>query len=79
VVVSPSGEVAKLFFNDTCASGELVASDASGRGIRWTIAPDTTTSLTISAAYVGVLLGATIATTGTIADVLIMPGITKGT
>lgn len=78
IPVAGVGERAMLYFNDTCASGELVKSDSSGRGARWTIAPDTTTSLTLSGAYVGVLLGATIALTGTIAEILVQPGIAKG-
>lgn len=78
IPVAGVGERAMLFFNDTCASGELVKSDTSGRGARWTVAPDTTTSLTLSGCYVGVLLGATIALTGTIAEILVQPGIAKG-
>lgn len=65
--------IAKLYFNDTCTSGQLVGCDTSGRGIAYTVS-NTTTSLTLPSAYIGVLVGATVATTGTIADVLIMPG-----
>ena len=78
IPVATCGERAQLYFNDTCASGELVKADTSGRGARWTVAADTTTSLTLTGAYVGVLLGPTIALTGTIAEILVMPGIAKG-
>ena len=78
IPVAGVGERAKLYFNDTCASGELVGSDSSGRGNRWTVAANTTTSLTLSSCYVGILLGPTIALTGTLAEVLVQPGIAKG-
>jgi hypothetical protein len=78
IPVACVGERAKLYFNDTCASGELVAADTSGRGKRWTVAADTTTSLTVTSAYVGVLLGPTVALTGTLAEILVQPGIAKG-
>lgn len=64
---------AKLLFNDTVAAGALVASDSSGRGIPFTLA-NTTTSLTLASAYLGVLVGNAVAATGTIAEVLILPG-----
>jgi len=64
---------AKLFFNDTCTSGQRVAVDSSGRGTPFT-SPNTTTSATLTASYIGVLVGPTVAATGTIAEVLIMPG-----
>src|SRR3990167_10846952 len=53
--------VAKLFFNDTVTSGALVAADTSGRGVLYV-------ATSIGAAYVGVLIGPTVAATGTIAD-----------
>jgi len=59
--------IGKLFFNDTCTSGALVAADTSGRGIPYVDA-------TAGACYIGVLLGATVAATGTIAEVKIQPG-----
>ncbi len=65
--------IAKLFFNDTVPSGMLVQSDSSGRGVPFTLA-DTTTALTLASAYVGTLIGASVVTTATIADVLINPG-----
>lgn len=78
IPVAVVGERAMLYFNDTCASGELVKGDTSGRGARWTVAPDTTTSLTVSSCYAGVLLGPTVALTGTLAEILVQPGIAKG-
>lgn len=73
ISVAMPGERAKLFFNDTVAAAGLVSSDSSGRGIPFTLA-NTTTALTLASAYVGVLLGAAVAVTATIAEVLIMPG-----
>jgi hypothetical protein len=64
--------IAKLYFNDTVTSGKLVASDSSGRGIPFTPAV-TTTGLTTPTGIVGVLVGPTIALTGTVAEVLINP------
>lgn len=61
------GNIARVYFNDSCASGALVASDSSGRGIPFV-------DVTAGAAFVGVLLGAKVNTTATIADVFIMPG-----
>jgi len=58
--------IQKLYFNDTVTSGALVASDSSGRGV-----PHVDT--TAGSYVVGVLIGATVAATGTIADVLIGP------
>lgn len=68
---------AYVYFNDTVTSGLLVSSDTSGRGIGVTIA-NTTTSMTLGIAYVGTLIGPTIAATGTIAEVMVSPGITRG-
>lgn len=79
IPVAGPGERALLYFNDTVTSGQLVKSDTSGRGVPFTIAADTTTSLTITSAYIGVLLGPTVALTGTIAEVYIAPGLAKGT
>jgi len=76
ISVAGPGEIAELYFNDTVTSGKLVASDSSGRGIPFTLA-QTTTSLTLPSAYGGVLLGATVALTGTVANVLVMPGFIK--
>lgn len=60
------GGIAKLYFNDTVTSGNMVAADSSGRGV-----PHTDT--TAGSYVIGILLGPTIAATGTIADVLIQP------
>ncbi len=57
----------ELFFNDTVTSGALVAADTAGRGIPFVDA-------TAGASFVGTLIDATIAQTGTIAKVLINPG-----
>ena len=78
IPVAGPGEKALLYFNDTAAAGDMVGSDTSGRGKKFTIAADTTTSLTLSGAYVGVLVGAAVAQTATIAEVYIVPGIAKG-
>jgi hypothetical protein len=69
--------IAKLYFNDTCTTGQLVGADSSGRGIAFGTIANTTTSLTLSSAYIGVLVGPTVAATGTIANVLIMPGFAR--
>ena len=64
--VAGPGSIAPLFFNDTIASGRLVASDASGRGVLHA-------DITAGSYIVGILVGPTVAATGTIADVLVMP------
>lgn len=64
--------VAKLYFNDTVTSGLLVAFDTSGRGIPFTPAV-TSTGLTLPTGVIGTLLDATVAATGTIAQVSIQP------
>lgn len=58
--------IQKLFFNDTVTSGAYVAADSSGRGIPHV-------NVTAGSFVIGVLIGATVAATGTIADVLINP------
>jgi len=58
---------AYLYFNDTVTSGAQVTADASGRGIPFTAA-------TAPSAYIGTLIGPTVAATGTVAEVLINPG-----
>ena len=73
IPVACAGQIAELYFNDTVATGNLVASDTSGRGIPFTLA-NTTTALTLASAYVGVLIGPTVAATATISDVYICPG-----
>lgn len=76
IAVAGPGNIAKVFFNDTCGAGELVAADTSGRGIKYNPAT-TSTSATLASAYVGVLVGASVAATGTIADVYIMPALSR--
>ena len=67
---------AKLFFNDTCAAGQLVGVDTSGRGIPFTM-PNTTTSLSLASQYIGVLVGDSVAATGTIAEIFVRPGFVR--
>jgi hypothetical protein len=62
-----------VFFNDSCAAGSLVTGDASGRGISFALA-QTSTSISAPAAYLGLLVGPSVQTTGTVAEVLINPG-----
>jgi hypothetical protein len=66
--------IAKLYFNDTCVSGKVVGADTSGRGIPFVFGDTIGAGLTASSAYIGVLIGPSVDATGTIADVLIMPG-----
>lgn len=58
---------ATLLFNDTVASGALVASDTAGRGIPFV-------DVTAGASYVGTLVGQAVSATLTIARVLVNPG-----
>lgn len=76
IPVAMVGSRANLYFNDTVAAAGLVQSDSSGRGVPFSLAA-TTTALTLASAYVGVLLGAAVAATGTIAEVLVMPGLDR--
>jgi hypothetical protein len=64
VPVAVSG-VAKVYMNDTAASGALVMTDASGRGVPFV-------ESTAGVYTVGVLLN-TVSATGTLAEVLIQP------
>lgn len=73
IAVAMQGEIAKLYFNDTVSAAGLVASDSSGRGVPFSLA-NTTTGLTLASAYVGVLVGAAVGLTATVAQVLIAPG-----
>lgn len=70
IAVAMVGSIAKLYFNDTVTSGALVSIDTSGRGVPYSAGTTTTDQ-----AYIGVLVDATVAATGTIANVLIQPGI----
>ena len=77
------GERAMLYFNDTVTSGDYVASDSSGRGVKFTPGQNTTTAYTttsgfVTGAYVGILCGPTIGLTGTLAEVFIVPGLARG-
>lgn len=67
---------AKLFFNDTVTCGNLVGFDTSGRGVPFTPAV-TTTGLTIGIGVIGTLIDATVAATGTIANILVNPMIMR--
>lgn len=73
IAIAMPGSITKLLFNDTVASGALVSSDSSGRGVPFTLA-NTTTALTLASAYVGILVDAAVSTTATVANVLIQPG-----
>lgn len=77
IPVAGPGSIAKLLFDDSVTSGSLVKSDSSGRGVPISH-PTTSTSATLSAAYLGVLVGAKVNSTGTVADVFIMPGFIRG-
>lgn len=68
--------IAKVFFNDTVAAGGLVGVDTSGRAVPF-VSPNTTTSATLTSAYIGVLVGPAVAATGTIAQVAIAPGLER--
>jgi hypothetical protein len=58
--------IQKLYFNDTVTSGSYVAADSSGRGVPHV-------NVTAGSFVIGVLVGPTVAATGTVADVLINP------
>lgn len=58
--------IQKLFFNDTVTTGSLVAADSSGRGVPYV-------NNTAGGYVIGQLIGPTVASTGTIADVIIQP------
>lgn len=66
--------IAKLYFNDSCTVGAVVAADTSGRGVARTAFGVTTTGISVTTAYIGILVDATVQATGTIANVLVMPG-----
>ena len=58
--------IAKLYFNDSCASGALVGTDTSGRGIAFT-------AVSTGSYCIGTLVGPKVENTGTIANVLVNP------
>lgn len=57
--------IARVYMNDTCASGALITTDASGRGVP-------ATANTAGVYVVGVCLD-TVSATGTIASILVHP------
>jgi hypothetical protein len=77
IPVAGPGSIAKMTFDDSVSAGALVKSDSSGRGVPLAH-PATSTSATLSAAYVGVLVDAKVESTGTVANVYIMPGFIRG-
>jgi hypothetical protein len=64
--------IADLYFNDTCTTGGLVGADTSGRGIPFAPAA-TSTGLTLGTGVIGMLVGPSVAATGTVAAVSINP------
>lgn len=58
--------IQKLYFNDTVTSGTFVASNNAGQGVPHV-------NVTAGSYVVGILVGPTVAATGTIADVLVQP------
>jgi len=58
--------IAKLYFNDTCTTGNMVASNNAGQGVPHV-------DVTAGSYTVGVLIGPTVSATGTIAEVLVQP------
>lgn len=58
--------ISKLYFNDTVTSGKFVASNNAGQGVPHV-------DVTAGSYVIGLLIGPTVALTGTIADVLIQP------
>lgn len=77
IPVAGPGSIAKMTFDDSVGAGTLVKSDSSGRGVPLAHAT-TSTAATLSAAYVGILVGAKVESTGTVADVYVMPGFIRG-
>lgn len=60
------GGISKLYFNDTVASGSYVASNNAGQGVPHV-------NVTAGSFVIGMLIGPSVAATGTIADVIINP------
>lgn len=58
--------IAKVYFNDSCASGALVTSDSSGRAIPYV-------DNTAGGYVLGQLIGPKVNSTGTVAEILIQP------
>ena len=65
IPVNISG-ISPLYFNDTVTSGAYVASNNAGQGVPHV-------NVTAGSFVIGILVGPTVAATGTIADVLINP------
>jgi hypothetical protein len=65
IPVSIAG-IQKLYFNDTVTSGSYVASNNAGQGVPHV-------NVTAGSFVIGILIGPSVAATGTIADVLINP------
>lgn len=66
IPVAGPGRIARLQFNDTVAAGALVASNNAGQGV-----PHVDT--TAGSYVIGRLIGAAVALTSTVAEVLVMP------
>lgn len=60
------GGISKLEFNDTVTSGKFVASNNAGQGVPHV-------DVTAGSYVIGMLIGSTVALTGTVANVLIQP------
>lgn len=58
--------IQKLYFNDTVTSGAYVASNNAGQGVPHV-------NVTAGSFVIGILIGPSVAATGTVADVLINP------
>ena len=76
IPVCGPGSVAKVYFNDTVTAGQPVKSDTSGRAVPISLS-NTTTSVTLTSCYCGILAGASVAATGTIAKVFFCPGFVR--
>lgn len=79
IPVAGPGERSFLYFQDSVVCGNIVGADTSGRGVPWTPGADTTSSMTLVTSYLGTLLGPKVDLTGTIAEILICPGLGRGT
>ena len=60
------GGIAKLYFNDTVTTGSFVASNNAGQGVPHV-------NVTAGSYVIGILVGPSVAATGTIAEVLVQP------
>lgn len=60
------GGIARVYFNDSCASGSFVASNNAGQGVAHV-------NVTAGSYVIGTLIGPKVEATGTIAEVLIQP------